>query len=209
MQARLDRARASPDTNCNLINAQIAVVAKREYDPMVGPQALHSRPQQVAIMGWAELVNCYRMRLCPKVVTATPRNLPKAISAGVHQDPLEPALEELGIAELRPIAPGGDEGVVRRILCLRALPEDRMRETVAGVQMPIGKVTKCGFARGPRESFGDSAILHSPDPKGSHAYTTRESRETFRRAENPHCAQRGASARPASRDRELPDGSLG
>ena len=64
------------------------------------------------------------------------------VAAGIDEDALEPGLEPGSVAQARPVSPGGDEGVVYRILGGKQIAEDGPRQTVARVEVFIGQATE-------------------------------------------------------------------
>jgi hypothetical protein len=66
----------------------------------------------------------------------------QAIAAGVDEDPVEPLLEARRVAQRRPLAPGLDERVVRRVLCLGGIAQDRPGQAIRLVEVLVGQRMK-------------------------------------------------------------------
>jgi hypothetical protein len=108
-----------------------------------------------------------------------PSYISKPIPARVDEDPMEPPLEQVSIAQGVPLPPGRYERVMGGVLGLIALTEDRMGEPIAGVEVAIRKRPESlGALR--TCSSADIACVHGLRPTRFHAKMTPGGTETFR-----------------------------
>jgi len=66
------------------------------------------------------------------------------------------------VAERGPISPCSDEGVVRGVFRLRPLPQDGVRQPIAGVEVAIGEQSEC-IGSGRLSGEGLLRVRHGSD----------------------------------------------
>ena len=145
VEAGLDRPRGMSSRRRDLVDGQVAVVAQRDDDLVVGRQRRDRRPDDVAVLGTAGVV-ARREGDLGRDVGRLPSPRPQPVPAGVDEDPVEPWLEPGGVTQGLPLAPGLDERVVRRVLRLGGVAQDRPGQTVGLVEMLVGQPDEGGGA---------------------------------------------------------------
>jgi hypothetical protein len=135
VQPRADGAYGCAHRARNLLNREVAVEAKDDGDALVGVEVAERALQSVTLVDLAMGVmrGSNRSRSIQIVMLSTSAPA-EAIAADVDQDPPEPGVEPIGVTEPGVLAPGSDERVVGRILCLLYVAEDQPREPVGRVQ---------------------------------------------------------------------------
>ena len=109
----------------DVVDGQVAVVAQRQDDPVVGAQTRDRPADGVAIVDVGGRVPDAGVRSLGDVDGGPASRAPEPVTAGVHEDAVEPRLEPLGVPQGRELEPGGDERIMDRILSGRRIPEDR------------------------------------------------------------------------------------
>src|SRR5262245_8119971 len=69
-----------------------------------------------------------------QIVVASPPGAPKAVATRIDEDPSEPRVELVGVAEAGEVPPGSDERVVGCILGLLCVAEDQAGEAIGRIQ---------------------------------------------------------------------------
>ena len=88
---------------------------------------------------------------------------PQPVATGVDEDPVEPRLEPRRVAQRRPLPPGLLERVVRRVLGVGRVVQDRAGQAVGGVEMVVGQAHESLGARCRRLDHGGPAVCHLDD----------------------------------------------
>ena len=65
-----------------------------------------------------------------------------SVATRVRDDPPEPCVEPIWLAQAAPVAPGGHERVVDRILCLCGVAQDEGCQTVARIELSVGQTVQ-------------------------------------------------------------------
>ena len=120
------------------LDRQVAVVAKGDDDPVVGRQRRDGVGQDVAVVRLREWVTG-RDRDLGRDVRRLPARGPQPIAAGVDEDPVEPRLEPRRVAQRRPLPPGLVERVVRGVLGVGRVAQDRAGQAIGRVEMVVGE----------------------------------------------------------------------
>ncbi len=150
----------------NLANGHVAVVAENDHDSVVGRELPEPGTEHHALVGSRDLI-AGDSDVRGDVTHAPTCRLPKPISARVDEDAGEPGIEASRIPELVPVLPRADERVVSCVLRVRFVVQDRPREPVAGVEVPVGERTEGGccclptfVARTPTAYNGERSTWH-------------------------------------------------
>ena len=135
MQPRADGAYGCAHRARNLLHREVAVEAKDDGDALVGVEMAERALQLVAVVDlpMGVMRGSDRSRSIQIIVASAP-GTSKPVAAGVDQDPSEPGVEPVRIAEAAVIPPCSDERVVGRILSLLCVAEDQPSEAVRGIQ---------------------------------------------------------------------------
>ena len=96
-------------------------------------------------------------------VRGVPASGSQPIATGVDEDPVEPWLEAGRVPQRRPLPPGLLERVVRGVLCLGGVAQDRPGKAVCRVEMFIGQAQEGLFAFGRLLDHGGPAVCHLDD----------------------------------------------
>ena len=126
------------ETPRDVVDGQVAVVAQRDDDLVIGRQRRDGGADDVAVFDAAGVITCRERDLGGDVGRPAARRA-QPIPAGVDEDPVEPRLELGGIAQRLPLAPGLDEGVMGRVLCLGRVAQDGSRQAVGLVEVLVGQ----------------------------------------------------------------------
>jgi len=149
VEARADGAYGCAHRARNLLHREVAVEAKDDGDALVGVEMAERALQLVSVVDLAMGVmrGSDRSRSIQIIVASTP-GTSKPVAAGVDQDPSEPGVEPVRIAEAAVIPPCSDERVVGRILGLLCVAEDEPGEAVGRVEALVDKPLEgCGSRR--------------------------------------------------------------
>jgi len=141
MQSGVHRPARNPDASGDLVNGQVRKEPQGHDDSVVRRQASHGPPDLVSIIDPRCLIAVAR-QLVGKIGRLSARLPAKAIPAGVDQDPMEPRLETIGIPQLAPPAPCGDQGIVGGVFGIRAVAKDRGRQSIARVEVSVSEANK-------------------------------------------------------------------
>jgi hypothetical protein len=142
MEARLDGSTRRAGSLGDVVDRQVAPEPEDDDDPLVGIQHRERPGERVArrdglnSVGPDEpdhLPKSFRRQLDDR--TPPPRSEP--VAAGIDDDPAEPRLEAIPVAQARPAAPRGDRGIVNRVLGLHRVAEDDGRQPVGAVEMAL------------------------------------------------------------------------
>ena len=87
----------------------------------------------------------------------------QSIATGVDEDPVEPRLEPRWVSESRPFAPRLLERVVRGVLRVSRVMQDRAGQAIGRVEMVIGQAQEGLGALGWRLDHGGPALCHLDD----------------------------------------------
>ena len=120
------------------LHRQVAVVAERDDDSVLGRQSRDGVGQEVAVVRLSEWVTG-RDRDLGRDVRGLPARGPQPIATRVDEDPVEPWLEPRRVPQRRPLPPGLLERVVRRVLGIGRVAQDRAGQAIGGVEMVIGQ----------------------------------------------------------------------
>lgn len=168
----LHRPGADPEVHRDLVDSQVAVIAQRDHDSVIGPKPGERAAQRIAVVGLSvdispAALQCGRQVLSPPACDAT-----NAVSARVDQDSVEPVLERCRVAQRPPLAPCLDKGVVGGVLGLGPVADDRPREPIGGVEVLIRQAAE---GRGTRRrlvaDLRQLLVGHCPGPSAHHNRT--------------------------------------
>jgi hypothetical protein len=180
METRLDRARRNAKTPADLIDGQVPVVAKRDHDRVIRGEGRQGGADDVAVMRLPDRVARRDRDLFRDVPGLPAGSSGQPVPTGVDENPVEPRLEAVRIAERRPLAPRLNVGVMRGVLRLRGIPEDRASQAIRGVEVLLRQAREgnslidCGDGR--------PVVCHVHDlERLAHDDMTNGARETFRR----------------------------
>src|SRR4029079_13817187 len=96
------------ESDSDVRDGQVAVVAKRDHDLVVGREARDRGADDIAVLGVDGVVAGGKGGLDGDVGRGSPRPA-QSVAAGVDEDPVEPRLEAGLIAEGLPLSPRLDE----------------------------------------------------------------------------------------------------
>src|SRR5438093_396046 len=101
------------------------------------------------------------------------------VPAGVDEDPIEPRLETRGVAQRGPLAPRLDIRVVRRVLGLGGVAQDRSCKSIRRVEMALREARECRGAIIGLPTRDGAAICHGHLERLAHDDMTNGGSETF------------------------------
>ena len=87
-------------------------------------------------------IETWKLRIAAEKQIEISQNL---IAAAVDQDPVEPRVEAIGVAQAVKRLPSGDCGVLNGILPFDVAPEKHGRESIRAAQMGVSQTRECGF----------------------------------------------------------------
>ena len=145
MESRANGAYRRADCASNLFHREVAVVAEDDSDPMIRAEGREGAPDGVTVIDGEMGVIRGRCRSCSiQIVVASDLPPPEPIAAGVDEDPREPCVEPIGIAELFMLMPSSKERVVGRIFRLLCVAEDEARQPVRVVKACLDQLLERG-----------------------------------------------------------------
>jgi hypothetical protein len=149
-EARLDGSSRDAEHAADLLEAEVVAVVERQERAIVDRQTSE---------GPVERDRLDRLVIEPAAVRAGEDSLaidvvapgsvdvdlsdalpvPQRQTAGVDEDPPEPGVEALGIAQPGEMAPRGDERLLRGVLGVRVIPQDRARRSIHRLDLPANE----------------------------------------------------------------------
>ena len=115
MQTGMDGVDRNAQPRGDLLDWEVAVVAKGDDDAVLGGERRDRAGEQVAVMRLGVLVPGCRRNL-DRDVPRPPARRSQTIATGVDQDPVEPLPEPSWITQGRPLPPCLLERVMRGVL---------------------------------------------------------------------------------------------
>ena len=162
VEARLDSAGRDVQPARDVLHRQVAVVAKSDNDPVLGRQRRDRVRKEIAVMRLGE-GSTGRDRDLSRDVRGVPTTGSQTIATGVDEDPVEPRLEARRVPQRRPLPPGLLERVVRGVLCVGRVAQDRAGKAVGRVEMFIREAQEGLGAFGRLVDHGWPAVCHLDD----------------------------------------------
>jgi len=160
VQARADRAYGCANRARNLLHREVAVEAKDDGSALIGVEAVEGTFEAIALGDLEMAVIRGSKRSCSIQIVMSPvTGTPETVTTDVDEDPPEPGVELLGIAEAVMLPPCSDERVVGRILGLLCVAEDEPGEAVGRVEALVDKPLKGGGSRRLRVRRDGSGFL--------------------------------------------------
>ena len=160
MQARADRAYGCANRARNLLHREVAIEAKDDGRPLIGIEAAEGTLESIALGDLEMAVIRGSKRSCSiQIVMAPMTGASEAVATDVDEDPPEPGVELLGIAEAVVLRPSSDERVVGRILGLLCVAEDQPGEAVGRIEALVDKPLEGGGSRRLRVRRDGSGFL--------------------------------------------------
>ena len=156
----MDRADRDAKARRDVLCPEVALEAERDDHAVIRRQRSQSRFDHVAIVGAGVGITGGDHELVGDVGRPLARCTREAVAALVDEDPIEPGLEAVGIAEGRPLPPGLDERIMRCVLGVRTVAEDRIRQAVRPIEMLVRqppKRSRGGSTRAPTSTALESA----------------------------------------------------
>jgi hypothetical protein len=149
METRADRAYGCANRARHLLHREVAVEAKDDGGSLIGVEAAEGSLEAVALGDLEMAVIRGSKRSCSIQIVMSPETgAPETVTTDVDEDPSEPGIELLGIAEAVMFPPSSDERVVGRILGLLCVAEDQPGEAVGRVEALVDKPLEgCGSRR--------------------------------------------------------------
>lgn len=188
MQPRAHGPYRRSDQARNVLNGEIAIEAKDHGDAMVGAEAAEGAIEGVTLVDLAMgVMRGSRLSCASQVVVASMASAPERVAARVDEDPPEPGVEPVGIAEPVVVSPCSDERVVGRIFGLLGVSQDETGEPVALVEaafeQPLEGLppSRLGIHRDDLRLVGQlrlrPGLLPSPEPthQGPETFILRQS----------------------------------
>lgn len=148
VQAGADRAYRRSDGPGDLLDFEVAVVAKDDSNPLIRVEILEGSLEGVTVLELSGAVTRVSVRSCPIQRVVSSVSAPaKPIAAGVGEDPPEPRVQSVEIAELGKLAPGSGERVVGRIFGLLGVAKDETGQAIGFVEARVDHGLEGGDAR--------------------------------------------------------------
>ncbi len=142
MESRLDGALALPCSRRDLRDAQVLDDTEDDHDPMLRSKLIEGTAKSVAFSGAREGVGSEAIsRLDPRDPRSPTSPQPRA--AFVHEDAIEPRLEPVRIAQVVPVQPGPDGGIVDGVLGVDGITKHQCREPVGPLESTLGELLEC------------------------------------------------------------------
>jgi hypothetical protein len=144
VESRSDRSRRDAERVGDLREWQTDVMVERQQGALIRREATESAFQLVSVVD-RELVLVRRRRLDGQYPDAgrPAASLGRFRVAGMDEDPADPGVKPIRIAEARQFTPGDLQRVLRRILGSIDVAEDSLREPIELVTAGTSQVGKC------------------------------------------------------------------
>lgn len=138
METRAHGAYRRTDQARKVLDGKVAIEAKDHDDPMIRGESAEGALEAVALIdGPMGVMRGNRLSRVSQVVVASVSPSSEAVAARVDEDPPEPGVEPLGIAEPMVVAPCSDERIVGRIFRLLCVAKDEAGKPIALVEAPF------------------------------------------------------------------------
>jgi len=119
-------------------------VAEHEDRPLIGVEAPKATVELVAIGEGQEIVGRRRIVEREHVQVCGPAALPAGVGdANVREEPVDPGIEAVRIAEVRQVTPGDHQRVLQGILGPIDVPENPIRDREEAIAARSDQVDKC------------------------------------------------------------------
>src|ERR1035437_10041775 len=143
MKARLHGSLGHACSQGDVLDGHVGPEPEDHDYSVVGVETRERSAQFVAAGGGLTLVGDARQARQLERLSAASGPLAKTVAADVDENPTEPRLELVGVAQLVPIAPGRGEGVLRGVLGFLRTAQDRPSKSVRLVELARRHQPKC------------------------------------------------------------------
>jgi hypothetical protein len=184
MELRLHGSRRHPEPCRYLVHLEIAPEPQQDDCALVGIEDSDEPVDLDACERGRERVRAmdpYSLVEFDKTYRPSP---PKPVATDVHDDPIEPGFEALGLAEPTPGLPGADDRLLSGILGVGRVAEDVAGETEGVVQLPIhqlGERVCAGANLGLRRNHRATPSTPSTKAFQTRRIQTNDRRDSFSR----------------------------